>query len=82
MITYYLKNLVLTIISDPTILYKIGKICAKGNIKNDLGIICLKDYILLIKFKYNHFLCDTLQKEKKKAYFWLFVLYTQIKDYK
>lgn len=76
------NKIVLTIISEPNVLYKIGKICAKGNTKNDLGILCLKDFILLIKFKNNYYLCDTLQKEKKKAYFWLFILYTQIKDYK
>lgn len=63
-------------------LLQIGKICAKAEIKRELGLMCLEDYIHLIKFQNNYKLTEEIEKKKQKAYFWMSILHIQLKQYK
>jgi hypothetical protein len=79
----YTFLLVITIISNASILYEIGKICAKSNNKKELGKICLEDYIVILKFQNNYKkLYDFYEKKKIKAKFWIGVINLLLKDYK
>ena len=77
-----LYKLVITIISNPIILYEIGKICAKGNLKLDMGLLCLSDYIHILKFQNNYVLDSHSLKLKFKAYYYKGVIYCYQKLYK
>ena len=65
-----LLKLVITIVSNPLILYEIGKLCAKTKSKLELGLMCLNDFNLIIKFQNNHKLSGYHEKKKLKAKFW------------
>lgn len=72
----------ITVISDPSILYQIGKICAKSKTKLELGLMCLDDYILILKSQNNYKLSNFQEKKKLKAKFWKGVIFTMLKNYK
>jgi hypothetical protein len=74
-------NLVLTVISNPKIFYAIGKICAKSEIKKEMGLICLEDYVYILKFQNNYKLNDEFEAKKQKAHFWMSILHIQLKQY-
>lgn len=62
-------------ISEPSILYFIGKLSAKHKYKMELGLECLLEYIVLIKSKDSYDLRDITFHKKVKAQFWIGVLY-------
>ncbi len=72
----------ITVISDPIVLYQIGKICAKSKTKLELGLMCLDDYILILKSQNNYKLSNFQEKKKLKAKFWKGVIFTMLKNYK
>lgn len=80
--TKLINILDLNIISDPMILYQMAKICAKGDYKWELGILCLRDFLKLLKFESNYMLDTAGERKRFKAYFWFGLLYVQMKDYK
>jgi hypothetical protein len=74
--------LVITIISNPILMYEIGKFCAKSGLKSDMGLYCLNDYICILKFQ-NNFVLDEINLLKKyKAYFYMARIYCFQNDYK
>jgi hypothetical protein len=68
------KSPFLYILTDPAILYNIGKLCAKYKIKLELGNQCLLEFIILQKLSENHDLSDTGFLKKLKAKFWMGVI--------
>jgi len=81
-VNFSILILVLTIISGPDIFLKIGKACAKSETKRELGLMCLEDYIHLLKFSHNYKLNDKKETKKQKAYFWMCILNIQLRQYK
>lgn len=78
----FLFILVLTIVSNPIILYQLGKICAKSGVKKEIGVVALQDYIQIMKFQNNYKLDNYNDQKKQKAYFWMCVLHIELKQYK
>jgi hypothetical protein len=79
---FYFLILVITIISNPIILYEIGKLCAKTKSKLELGLMCLNDFNLIIKFQNNHKLTSYHEKKKLKAKFWKGLIHTLLNNFK
>ncbi len=57
-------------ISNPTILYEIGKLCAKTKSKLELGLMCLNDFCVILKFQYSYKLNSFAEEKLLKAKFW------------
>lgn len=74
-------SLFLNIVSDPKILYNIGKICSKYMIKLELGMHCLYEYIILLKSSENYDLCEYAFTKKNKAIFWIGIIYIHLNQY-
>ena len=72
----------MTLISDPIVLYYIGKYCAKSGIKLDLGLVCISDFKHIIKFQDNYNLKQNKEIKKIKANFWKGLIYILQKQYK
>jgi hypothetical protein len=72
----------LTIISNPIILYYIGKYCAKSGLKLDLGLVCISDFKNIIKFQDNYNLKQDKEIKKIKANFWKGLIYILQRQYK
>lgn len=64
------------------ILYEIGKFCAKSQLKCEMGLYCLKDYLNILKFQYNYELQDQQLVKKYKACFYMGVIHAYLKQYK
>ena len=76
-------SLDITLITNPNILYEIGKMCAKARIKLELGLVCLEDYINISKFQTNCKYSDLVENKKiNKAHFWKGVIHLLQKEYK
>ena len=63
-------------------MYEIGKFCAKSQLKSEMGLYCLKDYIQIVKFEYNYNLDDHHLPKKYKANFYIGVINCFLKQYK
>ncbi len=72
----------ITIISNPIILYEIGKLCAKTKSKLELGLMCLNDFNLILKFQNNYKLTHYHEKKKIKAKFWKGLIHTLLNNFK
>ena len=72
----------MTIISNPIILYYIGKYCAKSGLKLDLGLVCISDFKNIIKFQDNYNLEQDKEIKKIKANFWKGLIYILQRQYK
>lgn len=59
-----------------------GKICAKTKIKLELGLMCLHDYNLILKFQNNYKLSYYYEKKIVKAKFWKGVINLLLHNYK
>lgn len=58
-----------------------GKFCCRANRKPELGILCLNDYVEILKFQGNYNLSDVDMNMKYKAYFYIGVLNCQVGNY-
>lgn len=59
-----------------------GKICAKSNYKLEMGLLCLTDYINIIKFENNYEMGNPSNYKKSMAIFFKGVIYCLLKQYK
>lgn len=59
-----------------------GKICAKSNYKLEMGLLCLSDYITILKFENNYEVKSTRCYKKSMAIFFKGVIYCLLKQYK
>jgi len=59
-----------------------GKICAKSNYKLEMGLLCLSDYIAIVKFENNYELANSSSYKKSMAIFFKGVIYCLLKQYK
>lgn len=72
----------MTIVSNPSILYEIGKISAKSCKKSDMGLLCLKDFVSILKFQNNYELENENIIKKYMAYFYMGAIYSFLRQYK
>lgn len=79
MLLYYYT--VITVVSNIEILYLMGKFCCRDYSKTELGILCMKDYVRLLKFQNNYNLNDESIAKLYKAYFYVGVLNCQLGAY-
>lgn len=63
-------------------LYEIGKLCAKSKTKLELGLMCLNDFNLILKYQNNYKLNGFFQKKQVKSKFWKGVIYVLLNQYK
>lgn len=59
-----------------------GKICAKSNYKLEMGLLCLSDYIAILKFENNYDLTNARSYKKSMAIFFKGVIFCLLKQYK
>ena len=59
-----------------------GKICAKSNYKLEMGILCLTDYVSILKFQNNYETTAKIKMKKSMAIFFKGVLFCLSKQYK
>jgi len=59
-----------------------GKICAKANYKLEMGLLCLFDYIAVLKFQNNYEINAKIKMKKSMAIFFKGVIYCLLKQYK
>ena len=60
-----------------------GKICAKSNYKLEMGLLCLSDYIKIMKFDKNYDMQKNLKSYKKSmGIFFKGVIFCLLKQYK
>lgn len=69
------------ILTNPIVLYNIGKICGRYKIKLDLGLICLKEFIILFKASQNYNLNEAALLQKLKSDFWIGIIYIHMLQY-
>jgi hypothetical protein len=59
-----------------------GKICAKSNYKLEMGLLCLSDYITILKFENNYEVKNSRSHKKNMAIFFKGVIHCLLKQYK
>lgn len=59
-----------------------GKLCAKTNYKVEMGLLCLKDYMRLLKFKHDYDYNTNFEHKKLRVKFFKAVLLIILKQYK
>ena len=71
----------MTIITDPKLLYIVGKICAKANKKLEYGLMCLDDYKILLSYQKNYNMSSNTEKKLIMRKFWIAVIKVLIGQY-